>query len=126
MIAPRSPPPAYSSERSSSARPTPRGLVLGQHDEQRQAPHALAVERERGADHPPVVLGHPRAARIALEQLVDPHDRGHQRRRRGRRLVQAPVEVGEGHHGDLVDREVVVAAHGADGCHGGQPYASGG
>ena len=55
------------------------GLVLGQHDEQRQAPDALAVERERGADHAPVVLGHPRAARIALEQLVDPHDRGHQR-----------------------------------------------
>ena len=124
MIAPRSPPPAYSSERSQQRAADARRLVLGQHDEQRQAPHALAVERERGADHAPVVLGHPGAAGIALEQLLDPHQRGHQRRRRRRRLVEAPVEVGEGHHRDLVDREVVLAAHGADGCHGGQPYAS--
>ena len=49
----------------------PARLVVGQHDEQRQPPHALAVDGKRRADHLPVLLGHPRAARIGLDQVAE-------------------------------------------------------
>ena len=40
------------------------------HDEQRQAPDALAQQRQRAAREPVLVLGHPRPARIAAHEVA--------------------------------------------------------
>ena len=72
MIAPRVP-AAYSSVRSSSARPMPRGLGVGPHDQHRQAPDGLAPQGERDTgQRARLVLGGPRTTGIRGEQPVEP------------------------------------------------------
>ena len=102
MIAPRVP-AAYSSVRSSSARPMPRGLGVGPHDQHRQAPDGLAPQGERDTgQRARLVLGGPRTAGIRGEQPVEPGVR--RPTRTGRRLGHPapPLEVGE-----RGDRELV-------------------
>jgi hypothetical protein len=85
--------------------------VLGIDDEQRKAPQPVAVQRERGARQLAIALRDPGASRVAFDQLVDADELAFGRRRRGRRVVQARAELGEGAGGEQVDGEGVVLAH---------------
>ena len=95
MTPPRRPPPAYSSERASSVAAEAGGLVPGVDHEQREPPQPVAVDRERRAGQLPVVLGDPGPARVAIDQLVDAHERvlGRRRRLRAARCRRSPRSV---------------------------------
>ena len=103
MIAPRRPPPAYSSVRSSSARPIPLDWWSGSttssdrpHTPSRSMASAPPITRpSSSATHAP-----PGSVSI---RWAEAHQRRVRRRRRRRRVVEARLEIGEGHHGDVVD-----------------------
>ena len=71
MIAARQPSAARSAPASSCAADA-LTLQPGLDAEQRQAPDALADERERRPDDLAVELGDPRARRVAVAEVADP------------------------------------------------------
>ena len=89
-------------------------LGLGADHEQRQAPDPLAHQRHRAPDHAAPALGHPGAAGVGGEQMVDAHaPRGDRAGRLGR-LAEAAAEVLEGLDADVEDRVDVGGLERAD------------
>ena len=90
--------------RASSSRPAPSPWASGSTTEQRQAPEALAQQRQRDAGDRAVALGHPRAAGIRLQQPAQAQERDRRiGRRRGVRGAEAAIEVLERAPVDVVD-----------------------
>jgi hypothetical protein len=95
-----------------------RGLGVGPHGEQREAPQVLAEDRQRDAGEPVSVLGDPAPARVGGEDAAQALVGGGREARRRRRLVQAPLELRERGDEHLVDARDVVLGHRAQNRHG--------
>ena len=70
MIRPRAPSRVLVRARAAARVPTPADCRSGPHDQQREAPDALAPERQRAAREPVLVLGHPRAVGVGAHEMA--------------------------------------------------------
>ncbi len=92
----------------------PLDWAVGADHEQRQAPDPLAHQRHRAPDDAAPALGHPGAAGVGGEQMVDAHAPREDRAGRLGRLAEAAAEVLEGLDADVEDRVDVGGLERAD------------